>query len=307
MTQKFLEWLNQASPAVQLQFLMSGHWIAQAIGVAADLGIADLLSDGPKTSGELAEATGSNSRALYRLMRALASIGIFTEVEPERFTLTPVAEALRSDAPASFRDRALQMCGDVSWRTWGQLGFSVRTGQPAFKHVHGMDAWEYRARNPELDARFNASMTSLASQAANAIVSAYDFSRFDLVADVGGSYGALLIAILHANTKLRGLLFDLPHVVEGAREQLKAAGLLGRCEILGGNIFQHVPAGADAYVLSRVIHDWNDDESITVLANCRRVMTSQSKLLLAEEVLPVGDEPSYGKLSDLNMLVSPGG
>jgi len=122
----------------------------QSIGVAADLGIADLLSKGPKTSGELAVATGSNHQALYRLMRALASVGIFTEVEPERFALTPMAEALRTDAPVSQRDRALQVCGDVQWRTWGQLGDSVRTGQPAFKQVHGMDAWEYRARNPEV-------------------------------------------------------------------------------------------------------------------------------------------------------------
>ena len=307
MTQRYFEWLNEASPGVQLQFLMSGHWITQAIGVAADLGIADLLSDGPKTSGELAQATGSHPRAIYRLMRGLASVGVFTELDPMRFALTPIAEGLRADAPASQRDRALQVCGDVQWRTWGQLGYSVRTGQPAFNQVHGMDAWEYRARNPEVAARFNAGMTSLASQAANAIASAYDFSGLGILVDVGGSHGALLVAILRANPMLRAVLFDLPHVAEGAREPLRVADLLERCDIVGGDMFKDVPAGGDAYVLSRVIHDWNDDHSVTVLANCRRVMTSYSKLLLAEEVLPPGDQPSYGKLSDLNMLVSPGG
>ena len=141
---------NSGVSGFQRQFLMSGHWIAQAIGVAADLGIADLLSKGPKTSGELAIATGSGHQVLYRLMRALASVGVFTEVEPERSALTPDSRGLRADASASQRDRALQMCSDVQWRTWGQLGYSVRTGQPAFKQVHGMDAWEYRARNPML-------------------------------------------------------------------------------------------------------------------------------------------------------------
>ena len=286
---------------------MSGHWIAQAIGVVADLGIADLLAKGTNSCGELAQATGSHPQALYRLLRALASVGIFSEVEPERFELTPMAEALRTDAPVSLRDRALQVCGDVQWRTWGQLGYSVRTGQPAFKQVHDMDAWEYRARNPEVAARFNAGMTSLATQVANAIASAYDFSGFGILVDVGGGHGSLLVAVLRTDPKLHAVLFDLPRVTEGARESLYAAGLLERCDIIGGNMFEEVPAGGDAYVLSRVIHDWNDDYSVTVLANCRRVMTSHSKLLLAEEVLPLGDEPSYGKLSDLNMLVSPGG
>jgi len=307
MAETYFEWLNKASPGVQLQYLMSGHWIAQAIGVAADLGIADLLANGPRSSGELAQATGSHPRAIYRLMRGLASVGVFTEVDPMRFALTPIAEVLRADAPASQRDRALQMCGDVQWRTWGQLGYSVRTGQPAFKLVHGMDAWEYRTRNPVLNARFNAAMTSLAGQVANAIASAYDFSRFRTLVDIGGSHGTLLIVILRANPKLRGVLFDLPHVAEGARELLRAASLLERCDIVSGDMFKEVPAAADAYILSRVIHDWDDDRAVATLANCRRVMGPHGKLLLAEEVLPPGNVPSYGKLSDLNMLVSPGG
>ena len=307
MTQTYFEWLSHASSGAQLQQLICGHWIAQAIAVAAELGIADLLAEGPRPSDELARATGSHPGALYRLLRALASLGVFTEVEPKRFGLTPMAEGLRGDAPSSQRSRAIQTCSDVQWRTWGQLGYSVRTGQSAFKQVHGMDTWEYRARNPEVNARFNASETSLVTQVANAVASAYDFSGFRKVIDVGGSHGALLIAILSVNPELRAVLFDLPHVVEGAGEPLVAAGLLERCQIIGGDMFQAVPAGGDAYLLSRIIHGWNDDRAMVILANCRRVMGPQSKLLVAEEVIPSGDVASYGKLSDLNMLVSPGG
>ena len=306
MAQSFFKWLDDTSPSVQLQHLISGYWVSQAIGVAAELGIADLLTDGPKPTSELAERTGSHPQALYRLLRALARVGVFTEVESHKFGLTPMGESLR-DGPASLRERALQMCGDVSWRTWGQLSYSVRTGEPAFKQLHGMDPWEYRAQNPDADVRFNASMTSLAAQAANAIASAYDFSGFGTVIDVGGSHGALMIQILRANPGLRGVLFDLPHVVEGAREPLQAAGLLERCQIVAGDMFEEIPAGGDAYVLSRVIHDWNDDQAVAALTNCRRVMNERCKLLVAEEVIPAGDVPSFGKLSDLNMLVSPGG
>ena len=307
MTQTYFEWLSQASPDVQLQLLVSGHWIAQAIAVAAELGIADLLADGPRSSDDLAQAAGCQSGALYRLLRALAGLGIFTEVEPKRFALTPMAETLGADAPASLRNWAMHACGDAQWRTWGQLGNSVRTGQPSFKHVHGMDNRQYRAQHPAAAAIFDAGMTSLATQVANAVVEAYDFSALGTIVDVGGGHGALLIAILSANPELRAVLFDLPRVVEGAREPLLAAGILDRCEIVGGDMFDTVPAGGDAYVLSRVIHGWDDDRSVVILANCRRVMGRQSKLLLVQEVIPPGDSFAYGKLSDLNMLVSPGG
>ncbi len=307
MTQTYFEWLGQASPGAQLQQLMSGHWIAQAIAVAADLGIADLLAEAPRSSDELARATGSHPRAFYRLLRALASVGVFTEVAPERFDLTPMAEVLRSDTPGSLRSRAIQICSDVQWRTWGQLGYSVRTGQSAFEHIFGMDTWEYRARNPEANARFNASETSIVAQVANAISAAYDFSGFRTLVDVGGSHGALLIAILSVNPELGGVLFDQPHVVEGAKEPLVTAGLLDRCEIIGGDMFKTVPAGGDVYVLSRIMHGWDNDRCVLILSNCRQVMGVHSRLLVAEEVIPPGDIPSYGKLSDLNMLVSPGG
>ncbi len=307
MADTYFERLSQASPAVRLQHLIAGNWVSQAIAVAADLGIADLLADGPKASSELARATGAHPRALYRLLRALAGVGVFTEVEPERFGLTPMAELLRADAPNSLRGMALYLCGEEYWRVWGQLGYSVRTGQPAFEHVHGVGPWEYRTQHPETNAAFNAFMTSLVTQVASAVADAYDFSGLSTVVDVGGSHGALLVAILRAHPALRGVLFDLPHVADGAKGRLEAAGLLDRCEVIGGDMFDGVPEGGDAYILSRVIHDWGDERSVAILTNCRRAMRPAGRLLLVEEVIPPGDTPSYGKLSDLNMLVSPGG
>ena len=285
MTQTYFEWLSQASPSVQLQQMISGHWIAQAIGVAAELGIADLLADGSRSSDDLAKAAGCDSGALYRLLRALASLGIFTEIESKRFGLTSMAEVLRADASASQRSRAIQTCSDVQWRTWGQLGYSVRSGRTAFEHIFGMNQWEYRERNPEVNARFNASETSLVTQVANAVASAYDFSGISRLVDVGGSHGALLIAILSVNPELRAVLFDLPHVVEGAREPLVSAGLLERCEIVGGDMFEAVPSGGDAYLLSRIIHGWDGDHAVDILANCRRVMGPHGKLLWQKKSL----------------------
>jgi SAM-dependent methyltransferase len=307
MGDAYFEWLSQAPPVAQVNHLISGGWIAQAIGVAAESGIADLLADGPRSSIDLAQATDSHPQALYRLMRALASVGIFSEVEPERFGLTPMADILRSDTPTSLRGRARQVSGDVQWRTWGQLRYSVRTGQPAFKHVHGMDAWTYRAQHPEVNAAFNAAMTSITSMATNAVVTAYDFSGAATVADIGGGHGAMLVGVLQANPDLRGVVFDLPHVVEGAEEAVTAAGLRERCDIVGGDMFEQVPASLDVYLLSRVVVDWDDEHSIAILKNCRRAMGPDGRLLLLEEVIPPGDTPSYGKLNDLNMLVSPGG
>ncbi len=307
MAQSYFERLSQAPPAAQLNHLISGGWIAQAISVAAELGIADLLAAGPRLSDDLAQATGSHPRALYRLLRTLASVGIFSEVEPGLFGLTPMAELLRSDVPTSLRGRARFTCGDVQWRTWGQLGYSVRTGRPAFEHVHGMDAWEYRVQHPDVNAAFNAAMTSISSQVAGAVVATYDFSGFAKVVDVGGGHGTMLTAILGANPAAQGIVFDQPHVVEGAKEAVVAAGLQDRCEVVAGDMFEGVPTGGDLYVLSYIIHDWDDERSVAILKNCRRAMGAVGTLLLLEAVIPPGNEPSFGKLIDLNMLVSPGG
>ncbi|HEX2173793.1 MAG TPA: methyltransferase, partial [Dehalococcoidia bacterium] len=243
MADLHVEQPSQAPPRLRLQQLMSGYRITQAIGVAAELGIADLLSDGPKSSGELAEATGTHPRALYRVLRALASVGIFTEVEPDRFALTPMAEALRADAPASLLNAALFASGDANWRAWGQLLHSVRTGQTAFEHVHGMDVWEYRARHPEANTVFNAAMTSYSAQVADAIAGAYDFTGLGTLVDVGGGHGLLLATILSANPALRGILFDQPHVVATAAPILERSGMADRCRVVGGDFFDSVPSG----------------------------------------------------------------
>jgi hypothetical protein len=305
--ESYFAWLDQASPSEQLNCLISGGWIAQAIGVAAELGIADLLADGPKPSDELAQATGSHPRSLYRLLRMLASVGIFTESQPMTFGLTRMAELLRSHAPRSLRGRARFATSDVQWRAWGQLPYSVQTGQTAFEHVHGMDVWEYRARNPTAGAAFNAAMTSLSLQVAGAVVDAYDFGDQKVIVDVAGGHGALLMSILRANERLRGTVFDLPHVVEGTAQAIEAADLGDRCTAVAGDMFQQVPDGADLYILSNIVHDWDDERSVAILTRCREAMRPDSVLLLLEYVVLPGDTPSHGKLMDLNMLVAAGG
>lgn len=305
-SETYLGKLSRVAPADQLQHLIVGAWISQAIGVAANAGIADLLAAGPKLSTELADATGTHPSALYRLLRTLASVGLFTEVGPGRFALTPMGESLRSDVPASLRGLSMFVCGEEAWQPWGRLDHSVRTGEPAFDHVFGMGSWEYRARHPEASTRFNAAMTSLTRQVVRAVADAYDFADMRLLVDVGGSHGVFLDALLRRHPGLRGILFDLPHVVEGARERLEA-GILERCQLVGGDMFEAVPEGGDAYMLSRVIHDWDDERSVAILERCRRAMAPEGRLLLVEEVLPPGDAPAYGKLNDLHMLVGPGG
>jgi hypothetical protein len=303
-----VERLAEPPSAARLQHLIVGAWISQAIAVAAELGIADLLAAGPRASDALAQASGAHPAALYRLLRALAGVGVFTEVEPRVFALSPMADLLRADAPGSLRDSVLFFCSDVHWRTWGQLDHSVRTGLSAFDHLFGMSPWQYRSLHPENGLRFDAAMTSIVAHVARAVVDAYDFSGVRTVVDVGGSHGGLLFAILRSDPHLNGIVFDLPHVSAGADERIARSGLQARCRAVAGDMFSHVPEGGDAYLLSRVIHDWDDERAVAILESCRRAMAPDSRLLVVEEVITPGDGlSSYGKLSDLNMLVSPGG
>jgi hypothetical protein len=307
MSDAYFERLGQAPPGVRLQHLISGYWISQAMAVAVELRIADLLADGAKGSSELAAMTNTDAPSLYRLLRTLASVGLYSEIEPGRFGLTDMGALLREDHPTSLRPLALALYADEFWQTYRHLRFSVETGQTAFAHVYGMDVWDYRAQHPEVNARFNAFQASRTTDLVEAVVAGYDFSSFRTVVDVGGGHGVWLAAILGTNPGVRGVLFDLPHVAEGATLRLKSAGLLDRCEVIGGNMLVDVPPEGDAYMLSRVIHDWDDVHARTTLANCRRAMGSQGKLLLIEEIVPPGDTPGYVKLSDLTMLVMNGG
>ena len=292
-------------PAVTLLQMMTGYWVSQAICVAARLGIADLLVGDPMSCGDLAAATHSHAPSLQRVLRALASVGVFTETAPGHFALTPTAALLRTEMPDSMRALAL-VYGDEAYRAWGDLLHSVQTGQPAFEHHFGMGPFEYYAQHPEADQVFNQAMIGYTGRVASALVATYDFSPFGTVVDVGGGYGTILAAILQRNPAAQGVLFDQPHVVTGAEGLLTSAGVADRCVRIGGDFFEAVPAGGDAYVLSQILHDWDDERCVAILRQCRRVMPEHGRLLVVEIVLPPGQEPSFGKWLDLHMLAITG-
>ena len=293
-------------PSIRLHQLMAGHWISQAIYVAAKLGIADRLANAPQTVPDVAREVGADPQALHRLMRALASVGLFTEVSPARYGLTPIGYFLRTGVPGSLRALALTVT-ELDWQPWGQLLHSVRTGETAFPRVYGASVFEYFAQHPDTARMFNEAMIDYVSQSIRAVVSAYDFAPLRTIVDVGGGHGALMSAILEANPAARGVVFDLPAVVEGAASDVAARGLADRCTCVPGDFFQSVPEGGDAYLLASIVHDWDDRSSVTILKSCRRAMSPRARLLLVEMVIPAGDAPFFGKLLDLEMLVCFGG
>jgi ubiquinone/menaquinone biosynthesis C-methylase UbiE len=298
--------MAEASTHQQLDQMITGYWISQAIYAAAKFAIADHLKDGPKTVGELADATFTNPDALYRLLRALASIGIFAEGESRHFSLTPLAEPLRSDIPGSKRALAL-MSGDEQFRTWAELDYSIRTGKIAFDRVFGKPIFDYLGERPDKARIFDAAMVGIHGRESNAILDAYDLSAFSVVLDIGGGNGSQITEILKKHSKMKGILFDLPHVIERAKEKLHASGLLDRCHLVSGSFFDAVPEGAGAYILRHIIHDWDEDKCLTILRNCHRAMSPESKLLVIESVIPSGNGPFHGKFLDLVMLLIPGG
>ena len=292
--------------------LATGYRLSQAIHVFTKLGIADLLASGPKTSDELAHAAGAHAPSLYRLLRAMAACAVVTEPSPGTFALASFGACLRRDAPDSVRSTVLLFGSDNFWTTWGDLLHCVGTGETAFSHLFGVaGTFDYLASHPEDAALFNAGMGDVAAVTAKAIVAAYDFSSAHVLVDVGGGRGALISAVLNAHQQLRGVLFDLPRVVATAREELERAGIADRCATIGGDILSSIPVGGDVYLLSRVIHDWDDEKSVRILRNCRAAMTPTSKLLVAERIIPETVEPGIHAqaqlLSDLNMLVRNGG
>jgi hypothetical protein len=296
-------------PGPALARMINGYWLTQMIYTATRLGIADALAGGPQTAGRLAERCGAHARSLHRLLRALASLGVFAEAEDGRFTLTPMAELLRSDVPGSLRGFALYS-GDPKqhrYRAWGDLHESVHTGEPAFRRLVGMPPFAYLAESPDAAADFDAAMESYTAECVGAILAHYDFSRCANVIDVGGGHGRVLAEVLKKHASLRGVVFDLPHVVERARALLGREGLSGRSECVGGDFFEAVPAGADLYLLKCIVHDWDDAEAVAILRSCRRAMTRDARLLLVEAVIPPGNDACLGKLMDVNMLVIHGG
>jgi hypothetical protein len=294
-------------PTIALYQKLTGTWVAQAISVVAKLGTADALADGPRSVDELAAAAIAHAPSLYRVLRALASVGIFAEDEDGRFRLTPLAEPLRSDAPRSVRAFAIMLGEEWNWRPWGDLLHSVTTGQPAFEHAYGTGIFAYMADRPEAGAIFDAAMTSRSDPDAEAVTAAYDFSTFRTVVYVGGGRGSLLASILRANPDVRGILFDQPHVIPGAQQYLEAVGLWQRCELVAGDFFESVVAGGDAYVLKWIVHDWDDERALRILERCHQAVPATGRLLLVETVIPPGNDPSFGKLADVAMLVWTGG
>lgn len=301
--------MNHDSPrsALALRRLVNGYQVTQAIHVAAVLGIADLLADGPRRSDDLAGATGAHPGALYRLLRALSGVGVFHEEEDRTFALTELGAGLRSDAPEPVGGWAAFVGEPYQWQAWSALLHSVRTGENAFRHVHGIDSWTFRAERPELSASFDRAMTSLSRLVVTAVLDAYDFGRFGRIVDVGGGNGAFLSAILARNPTARGVLFDQPHVVSGAGPILAAAGVTDRCEVVAGSFFEAVPAGGDAYLLKAILHDWEDAPCIEILRTCRQAMADGSPLLVIERELGRPNQDPDAKFSDLNMLVGPMG
>jgi hypothetical protein len=271
--------------------LIYGYQVSQAIHVAAALGIAEQLADGPRAVGDLASTIGAHADALSRLLRALAAVEVLREEPDGSFALTDLGEALRGPAGslAAFIGRPNH------WTAWGQLLHSVRTGENAFRAIHGVDVWEYRARHPEEGAIFDAAMTGFSRRVNAAVAAAHDFGRYGVIVDVGGGHGALLAGILAHHPGVRGVLFDQPAVVASA----DAEGV----EIVGGSFFESVPAGGDAYLLKSILHDWQDEPAIEILRTCRRAARTGTALLVIERQFAL---PAT-KLSDLNMLVGPGG
>lgn len=290
-------------PGEAIRQITYAYRFSHALHAAAALGVADALADGPKTVEVIARTIGAHAPSLHRVLRALATIDVFAQDDAGHFRLTPRAELLRRDLPGSLRDLVLLMAdGSEAEQASAAMAHSARTGEPGFDHVFGQPYFDYLAQNPDASARFSAGMSSSSGEAAAAIATAYDFAGLRAIVDVGGGRGALLAAILRANPHLHGVLFDQPHVVADAEPILTAAGVAARCEVVGGDFFATVPAGADAYILRYIVHDWDDERAAAILRSCRDAIPAHGRLLLAELVIPEGDGFDWGKWLDLTML-----
>lgn len=297
----------QIPPPMALMQMIGGTWVSQAVYVVAKLGIADLLKDRPKSDRELAQATGTDARSLYRVLRALASIGVFAETEDGCFHLTPISAHLLTGSPGSMRDIAIMFGEAFHWQPWGDILHSVKTGKTAFGHVFGMEIFDYFTQNPEAGKIFDAAMTNFSVLLTATIVADYDFSSIRKIVDVAGGQGVLISNILKAHPTMQGVLFDLPETIEGSKAFIEAQGLSDRCELVSGSFFESVPIGGDAYIMKNIIHDWDDEQAIAILKNCHNAMVENGKLLLLETVIEPGIQTSQAKFVDLEMLIMAGG
>jgi len=289
---------QQLPPQAVLNQMITGSWVTQAIYVAAELGIADIIKSEPQTSAEIAKRVDANADALQRILRALASVGVFRETAGGKFEQTPLSELLRSDVPGSLRAWA-QVAG-ASWQ-WDMLGGLLSTARTGNKFP--WEGWEYFEQHKEDADIFNKAMTSFSASEIGPVVASYDFSGIHKLMDVAGGYGSLLAAVLKANPEMRGVLFDAPSVIEGARREIESSGIADRSELVGGDFFAAVPAGADAIMMKHIIHDWDDEHSLKILKICHAALQPGGKLLVIDAVILPGNEPSTGKLLDIEMLL----
>jgi SAM-dependent methyltransferase len=294
---------GELPPNLALLQLIIGKWASQAVYAAAELGIADRLRKGPRTSAEIARECGANEDATYRLMRALSNLGVLDERPGRAFTLTPVGELLRTGVPGSMNGFARFVGYAPTWTAWGDPLHSVRTGEPAFDHVFGASLFDWYAKNLEESAVFDEAMTSLSAFEGEAVAAGFDFSGIETLADVGGGRGLLLATILKANPTMKAILFDLPHVISGAPPLLREQGVDGRVRVEAGSFLETAPEGADAVIMKHILHDWNDEDSIRILRSCHRALPKHGRVLAVEAVVPPPGQPGYAKLLDLEMLI----
>jgi hypothetical protein len=293
------------SPQAIMFNLLTGRWVSSLIAVAAELELADRLKHGPRTIDDLAGEARVQAPALYRVLRMLASVGVFAETKNKRFKLTPLAATLRKGVPGSMRALAIMLDAKYLKDSWDLLLHGVKTGEEPFQKAHGVSMFEYLERHPEALKIFGDAMTSVSSTENQAIAAAYKLSGIRTLVDVGGGNGSLLASLLKANPKLKGVHFDLPSVGSRARidGHLTMKGIAERCTLESGNFFEAAPKGGDAYLMKRVLHDWDDERSARILANCRGAMNEKGKVLVVEHVIRPGNHPDRGKLLDMQMLV----
>jgi hypothetical protein len=289
--------------------LVSGFRATQLVRAVTELRIPDLVADGPRSAAELAEATDVMTEPLQRVLRALVSVGVFDEVDGGRFASTPVSDWFR-DRSGSMRGIALMLPAE-SYRAFGDLMYSLKTGEPAFEHIYSMSRWEQLAQEPEESALFNSAMQFNTEAMRDAVASAYDFTGLRSVVDVGGGRGTLIAGLLKANPGLRGTVFDIETGLAETEAYLKKEGVHDRCAVKRGSFFDHVPSGHDAYVLKNIIHDWNDEKAAVILANCRKAMGPERRLILIERIVPPRSEYSAAArqlfMADMQMMVMLGG
>lgn len=296
---------KKLSPPEVMRNLAIGYWVARLVHVAAKLTLADLLKKGPRTVEDLAEAAGVQPQALYRILRALASVGVFEETKNGRFKLTPLAATLQTGVPASMHAWALMINDNWGWDAWKELLHGAKTGEVPFHKAHGVPLFEYFEKHTGDLQIFGESMTSISVTENPAIAAAYTFSGVRTLVDVGGGHGSLLATILKANPKLKGMLYDQPSVITRAEkdQHVTARSIAERCRLESGNFFEAVPQGGDAYIMKYILHDWDDEKCVKILSNCCAAMNEKGKVLVVDNVIAPGNDPSWGKLLDIQMLI----